>query len=74
MYKSVERRRESRGSSLRSWWIEKSRPLWVFSRVTVRVVGVFVRRSGAGAKRWERRRAMGWSGGWRGVGGILFVF
>lgn len=46
----------------------------MFSRVTVRVVGVFVRRSGAGAKRWERRRAMGWSGGWRGVGGILFVF
>lgn len=29
----------------------KSRPEWVFSRVTVRVVGVLVSLSGAGARR-----------------------
>jgi hypothetical protein len=46
----------------------------VFSRVTVSVVGVFVRRSGAGARRWEWRRAMGWSGGWRGVDGMVAWF
>jgi hypothetical protein len=50
--------------------VKANRLDWVFSRVTVRVVGVFVRRSGAGARRWEWRRAMGWSGGWRGVDGM----
>ena len=43
----------------------KSRPEKVFSRVMLRVVGVLVNRSGAGARRWERRRAMGWDGGER---------
>jgi hypothetical protein len=34
------------------------------------VVGVLVRRSGAGERRWVRRRAIGWEGDWRAWVGI----